>query len=268
MSGSKLGFSLVGLVLLVFLGKHLFFFTPGILERVSSYVVYPLLVVQNKVVTPVKVFLQKRETLAVLELRHKELQEERNQLLAQTIQLRAALDHAHDIKELVDFKKRYDTSHAKLAHIILKHVSEQSHYYLLDKGSEHGIRLNMVAVNKNCLVGKVVEVYPYYSKLLLVTDTSCKVSACCVSTKVDGIHEGINNILQTSLQHVSHLDSVEVNDLVFSSGQGLIFPKGFALGKIQSYESDGLYYAIAVEPLIDVHAISYCYLITKGAELL
>ena len=34
----------------------------------------------------------------------------------------------------------------------------------------------MIAVFKDCFLGRVVEVYPWYSKVLLITDPGCKVA--------------------------------------------------------------------------------------------
>ena len=67
----------------------------------------------------------------------------------------------------------------------------------------------MIAVFKDCLVGRVVEVYPYYSKVILITDPTCKVAAICTSTNVKGIHEGMLSLTTTKLSFVNHLEEVK-----------------------------------------------------------
>jgi cell shape-determining protein MreC len=63
---------------------------------------------------------------------------------------------------------------------------------------------------------------------------------------------------------VSHLASVKEAEMVVSSGEGLVFPQGFALGRIKMIEPDGLYTKIEIEPLIDLLTIDYCMLMKKG----
>ena len=180
--------------------------------------------------------------------------------------LHALLHYDHDIKELADFKKRYEESHGHIAQILMKHFSDQSHFFLIDIGTRQGIKPDMVAVYKNCLIGKVAEVYPFYSKVVLITDKTCKVAAYCAQTHASGIHEGSNQSEQTMLNHVSHLSVMKEGDLILSSGEGLIFPQGFALGNVMSCKPNGLLYTVHVEPLVDMHALAYCLIIQKGAE--
>jgi rod shape-determining protein MreC len=227
---------------------------------------FPILMAQNKIVMPIKDYFEEKKSIQELQAVIAKLQKERDEVVALNIQLQALFNYIEDTKELTLFKKQFDTGDAILAQVLVKHFSDQSHYFLIDKGSESGIQQDMVALYKNCLLGKVIEVYPLYSKVLLITDALCKVAAFCPQTQSSGIHEGSNQEGVTGLRYVSHLAEIEPNDLVLSSGDGLIFPKGFALGKIKSCKPDGLFYDVSVELLIDMRKISYCYIVQKGHE--
>jgi len=65
------------------------------------------------------------------------------------------------------------------------------------------------------------------------------------------------------LRYVSHLEDVKMDDMLLSTGDGLIFPNGFALGKITKIEQGGLFYDIEVKPSLDFHTLRYCTLLTK-----
>lgn len=234
------------------------------LENISSYIMYPLLLAQNKLVTPIKLYFEKQRTQQELEQLVRSLQSERDTVLAENIQLQAMLSYAEETKELAHFKKQFNDPNSLVVQVLVKHFSDQSHYFLIDKGSNSGVRPDMVAVFKNCLLGKVVEVFPHYSKVLLITDKQCKVAAYCAHTQANGIHEGNNQEQMSGLQYVSHLAEVEPEDLVLSSGDGLIFPKGFALGRIKSCQAEGLFYDVTVELLIDLRKIDYCCIMQKG----
>lgn len=246
------------------MGARYFFAGLGVIDTLSSYVMYPVLVVQNSIVSPIKFYFQKRQTLHECYALITRLQNERNDLLAQNVQLNAMISYENEIQELVDFKKQYQQAQGVVAQVLVKNFSEQSHYFLIDKGADAGIKPDMVAVYKNCLLGKVVEVFPQYSKLILITDKLCKVAAYCPHTQATGIHEGNNQEQFSGMKYVSHLAQVEPEDLVLSSGDGLIFPKGFALGKIKTCNPEGLFYDVSVELLYDLREIDHCFVMQKG----
>jgi rod shape-determining protein MreC len=125
----------------------------------------------------------------------------------------------------------------------------------------------MVVVSGNKLVGKIVEVFPYYSKVLLVTDPLCKVAVKTAKTGVKGIHEGCLSLDKTTIKYMSHLETIEQNDLVLTSGEGLVFPQGFAVGILQEFFIKNLQYQVTVKPVINFQTLAYCTIVQKGSEL-
>ena len=228
-----------------------------------SYLAYPALLAQHYVAAPIKNFAATRRSMSELEQKITALQEERDAALAQTIELSSLINFEQDVQEIVEYKKRYDFSRATLAQILVKNFSEQSHFFLIDRGAKAGIEKDMVVIVKDCLIGRVAQVYPYYSKVVLVSDQSCKVAAYCTRSKASGIYNGTNQEWMAQLLHVSHLSQPEVGEMVISSGDGLIFPRGFGLGKIKAFTTKDLFHEIEIEPLVDLRALSYCYVVQK-----
>lgn len=254
-------FWFIAVILLFFVSNRIFFFSPVVMETISSYIVYPVLLAQRFVVEPYKKRLAEQKTVCALKERMLQLTVEKEELLAEHIKLQSSLAFVRDSNELVEYQKRFDLHNAYLAHILLKHLADDAHYILIDGGQNKGIAVDMVAVYKNNLIGRVTHVYPYYSKVLLATDRTCKVAAVCVHTNVHGIHEGLNTTESSFLNHVSHLVQLQEQDLVISSGEGLVFPQGFALGSITKAEPNGMYYNVTVKPLYNVHCIDYCLIL-------
>ena len=252
-----------GLLLLVLINR---FFLPlsSYVNNAVSVVMYPILFVQKQAGNPVHDFFQREKSRQQLERELNALVKIHEDLLAEVIELRASVAYHNDISELIDFKKRYNFSDAAVVQVLLKHFDSQSHFFLIDKGSRHGVEVDMIAAYKNNLVGKVVEVYPFYSKLLLITDRSCKVAAYCAKTKTSGIHVGNNAHHVTVLERVTHLSDILVDDLIISSGEGTVFPRGFALGRITTSQKKGLYVAVVAKPIVDFSKISHCMLMRKG----
>ncbi len=236
-------------------------------ERAVSYIVYPFLIIQQKYIGSVKAWFTTRTNVAELHDTITQLQQEKESLLTTIIRLQAGKTYMDDIQELVAFKKRYSAP-GVLAQVIMRTISDQSHFFIIDAGADKGIKADMVVVYKDHVVGRIVAVYPWYSKVILITDRACKVSAYCVTTKAGGILVGMNNKNDMQLTRVSHLCPVLEDDLIVTSGDGLVFPRGFALAKVRVSHMDGLFYTVIAEPLIDIHALHYCYVLHKGIELL
>ncbi len=227
--------------------------------RTISTITYPVLCLNKRCIEPFK-----RGFYAQPEPTDIQILKRQNQLLhLQNIRLRASLAYAENIKELQAFNARYNYE-GHIAKIIARYITPESHYLLIDAGSKKGIAKDMVVLHMNNLIGKVTEVYPSWSKVCLVTDRNCKVAAYCAQTKAQGIYEGLNDPHNAALNFVNHLSDVQPGDLLLSSGEGLIFPEGFALGKVAAYENDGLYKKVTVEPLCNVREIDYCLLMAKA----
>lgn len=249
---------------LFFFGLHRFWaYTPGIVEHVVSYVNYPFLQFNAYATRTLHDFFAERSKSKELRYSVEKLEEQLIISQAQVIALESQLAFAKDTEEVREFAKRYETEQSILAHVLVRQMTEQQQVYIIDMGSNQGVTVDMVAVFKNCLLGRVATVYPTYSKIQLITDAGCKVAAFCGSTEAQGIHEGRNNATESSLNFVSHLATICAGDLVVSSGSGMVFPRGFMLGSIKEAKIDGLYYAITVTPPLDLHAVEYVYLIKK-----
>jgi rod shape-determining protein MreC len=252
-----------GLVLGCALGYYLM---PTLAHSIASYLAYPVLLVQHKYVTPLKQLFARKRERQLLETMVTQLQTEKEELNGRLVELQATTDYATHTQELAAFKKRYDCSYAVMTQVLMWHITDQAHSIIIDAGSNKGVQKDMVAVYNNMLLGRVIEVYPHYSKVVLITDASCKVAAYCVGTQTTGIHAGLNQTAGTVLHHVSHLLPLQENDMVLSSGEGLVFPRGFGLGRIKKFTLDGLLYHVDIEPLCDITQIQHCYVLQKGNE--
>jgi rod shape-determining protein MreC len=222
------------------------------LNTVASYIYYTVFVFKNK------------QTVHDLEAQLQHLKNQYQHMCAENISLRVSQKYQHDIYDLIDFKQRYNPTFGVVAQVLTRHAADDGHYFLVAAGEQKGVKLDMVAVYKSFLVGKVTEVHPWYAKVSLITDERCKIAAYCEKTNACGIHEGCNRANATTLNFVSHLDTIEQDELVVSSGKGLVFPQGFALGRIKTITQQDLFHAIEVEPLIDLYSLDYCLIIDKG----
>lgn len=291
---SRAVIGIVFVIVMFFVVRHCLTAGVAMLETVSSCCLYPLLRAQQKVIDPISRWMSHRASLEELEMTIKNLQKKYDDIFAEAIALKGMCQYRDETDELRTFNKRYSLQQGCIAQILARHFSASNQFFLVNAGSSHGIKKDMVALYCNAIVGRVVEVYPWYCKVCLITDSDCKVAALCLPTSVafldsfvdkaiesgkglrdhgkskkglrksaSGIHEGVNDAMRTSVRYVSHLDLVYEGDDVFSSGEGLVFPKGFALGKVISAEKGELFYTVVVQPSLDFQALRYCTLIAK-----
>ncbi|MDP3788171.1 MAG: rod shape-determining protein MreC [Candidatus Chromulinivorax sp.] len=249
------------LLLCGFLVNRLFFFSPGVAETTTSYILYPVIKLQKLLSDPIFAYVSKKSDIVALYKDAAALQERNDNLQAEVIALQATIDFENRSQEVRDFQKKYDFSQQKIAQILMRSFDDSGHFYWIDMGARQGITVNMIAIYKNNIVGRVMHVDPLYSKIALITDKRCKIAISCAETKTVGIYEG-NNSFEPTLEFVPHYEKLVIDDLLLSTGQGLVYPQGFSVGTIKSFEIQDVAYKVVVQPLIDLQKIEYIYLVS------
>ncbi len=230
--------------------------------HIASIISYPALVGNAWVVEPCTKWLSHRKHTENLDQELTSLKKEYQKLERSYALLQAKLSYLNGIKEIRAFSKRFNQP-GKVTQILARTFSQEGHFFFIDAGEQDKVTKDMIVLYNDALVGKIIEVYPWYSKVCLITDTHCKVGAYCAPTRAQGIHEGCNKEDETHLSYVDHLSTINEGDLVLTSGEGLLFPEGYTLGKVASVASDGLYKQVSVTPACDLKEIEYCVLMAK-----
>jgi len=143
---------------------------------------------------------------------------------------------------------------------------------ILNKGSRDGVtKMSPVLVGRDnsgeggLVAGEVVEVTPYTSRLLLITDYDCRIAAIDQRSRVRGILVGQGHD-KCVLKFVPKGQDIKVGDIIVTSGLDGIFPRGFLLGKVVSVCSGstrGLFQNIVVRPLVKLNYITWVGIVLK-----
>ncbi|MBD3273330.1 hypothetical protein GF385_03210 [Candidatus Dependentiae bacterium] len=253
-------------LIFLFLINRIFFFKKSVLEDISANISYPFLWLGSKISKPIENILKRKKNYHKLLSENILLKEKNENLLKENIELKSTIKFDKQSKEILDFRKRYNLDDAIFANIILKNITPNEHYIFINRGKKHNIKKDMVAIYKFQIIGKVIDVFRWYSKVLLITDKKCKIAAHTNNTNAAGICQGINEINKLKFDFVNHFSNLEQDDFVISSGQGLIFPEGFCTGKISQYKKNGLYFNIEISPLIEIKNLKNC-LITDQEKI-
>ncbi len=108
-----------------------------------------------------------------------------------------------------------------------------SRFLLIDKGSDDGIKVNQAVVFKDSYIGKVFEVDPKRSKVVLASDPDSRLTAFSQSDagRAKGLLVGQFGS-EMLLDKILHEEPIEVNNLVYSEGQEIEIPRGLVLGQV------------------------------------
>ena len=119
--------------------------------------------------------------------------------------------------------------------VIAKVLSDKGSPFLksiiINKGSKHQIKLGMAVLDGEYLVGKIVEVNYYSSRVLLLSDLNSKIPVIVEPNEVFSILSGTgqeNGIIQYSMKY----DDIRSESVIYTSGVGGLFRAGIPIGKI------------------------------------
>ena len=205
--------------------------------------------------------------LRELRQRNEELEAENARLLLENVRLREIEHEVVLLRDLLNFAQAEPSFQLKGARVVSRVIGREptnlARTITLDVGAEEGIARNMPVVTGRGLVGRVSEVGPGWSRVLLIIDTSSSVNALTQSTRVSGSVQGQPDgtlIMHSILQG----DVVSFGDTVFTSGLGGNFPRQILIGQIvevkrKDYE---LYQSAIVQPTVDFEHLETVLIIT------
>ena len=209
---------------------------------------------------------------------------ERDQLVKETIILRAQLRsfdgvarENKELRELLDFKKRFS-----LQTVACEVIARDDGYgwwqtIRLDKGRDEGIAVDMPVMALEGLVGRVIEAGAHTCDVLLISDRAFKVSVRFEQDGSFGILQGGGISLQgdhsfgvlcmptpSRVDYVRKDLEIKAGEWVVTSGFGGVFPAGLVVGRVvrMSLDETGLYQVAEVVPAADLARLQQVVVVT------
>jgi len=178
------------------------------------------------------------------------LQAENRRLRAELDKLEAPRLANQRLRKLLDFKQRFKISMLP-AQVIAEDASSWFRTVVIDKGSRDGVREGLPVVVAEGVVGRTIQVAPFQSRVLLITDASSAVAVLIQPTRSRAICKGQGD--QLVLDYALRDEEVGAGDQVVTSGMGGVFPKGLKIGRVSEIQRGnyGLFQGIRVEPSVD-----------------
>lgn len=137
------------------------------------------------------------------------------------------------LKEYLNLTEQYKSYKSIPAYIINKDISNYSSIFIINAGSNSGIKENMTVIAAEGLVGHVISVTDNTAKVQTLVDSSNVVSATLENSKDNVIARGTltGNELRTT--YISPNTVLIEGEKLYTSGMGGIYPKGIYIGTIK-----------------------------------
>jgi rod shape-determining protein MreC len=134
----------------------------------------------------------------------------------------------------------------------------------IDRGAHDGMRVGAPVIAAGGLVGQVIEVSPWSSKVRLITDPDSGVAVLVQRTRATGIVRG-NIDGRLALEFVDKAKLPKAGDVVLTSGMGGVYPKGLVVGDITDVAAPqaDLYPQIAVTSRVALSDIEEVLVLTS-----
>ncbi len=148
-------------------------------------------------------------------------------LTEQNVRLRELLNSSALVNEKVE-----------VAELIGMDPNPFTHRIIINKGERDGVVLGQPVLDARGLMGQVVELMPYTSRVLLLTDSTHSIPVQVNRNGLRAIASGTGNPERLELRHVADTADIKEGDLLVSSGLGQRFPAGYPVATVKEVLHD------------------------------
>ncbi|MGQ9466980.1 MAG: rod shape-determining protein MreC [Anaerolineae bacterium] len=253
-------------------------------ERGLQVVLAPLQRAATALVRGIGDLSQTVRAVRDLRARVAELEEQVNALTIENVRLREYEAEAVQLRGLLGFVEANPTwaflgadvvgrsacINTPCGDVVGQEPNPYLRYITINVGQADGVAVGMPVVTGGAvLVGRVAETGLHTSKVRLVTDTGHSVAAILQQSRATGLLVGqADGSLR--MVYIPQEDTVQVGDVVLTSGLGGVFPRGLVLGQvIQVIKQDfALFQEAVVNPAVDYRRVELTLVVTSFRPLI
>jgi rod shape-determining protein MreC len=188
----------------------------------------------SNVVNGVKKIFHKYIFLVGLEEENRKLMTEINKQMQEYNEYQEATLENERLRSLLKLKKQR-SDYVATAEVFGRDPTNWFQVLWINKGKDHGITKDMVAVTHFGIVGKIHKVFNNVASIILISDVSSSVAARVQTSRIEGILEG-RGTNKCYLKYVPQDVVISKGDKVITSGRDGIYPAGLQIGYISDIE--------------------------------
>jgi rod shape-determining protein MreC len=195
-----------------------------------------------------------------------ELRRQLSELYALIIDKESLIEENHRLHEMLGITaQREDISLSLPARVIAREAVSVSGNFTINRGSNHGIKLNDPVITDIGLVGIISEVAPTYSRVRTILSTEINIGVKTPAGVV-GIIE--NDFLYSTdrlclMRYITPNSGISQDDIIVTSG-GSVYPADLIVGTVTLVfpADNGLSFHALIEPAEDVLRVGDVFVIT------
>ncbi len=175
------------------------------------------------------------------------LQKELDDLRMRNRELESQAAEGQRLASLLNFRNAHPEASMLAAEVIGASADPTSHTLFINRGERDHVRRNLAVITPEGIVGKIVEVFPTSSQILLINDKESGVGALFAGTRTHGVVKGSGDP-NPRMDYIVTGEKVEVGDKILTSGEDHIFPKDLPIGKVESAKAASPFQVISIDP--------------------
>src|SRR3984885_5423765 len=142
----------------------------------------------------------------------------------------------HRLQALLDFQQHY-VSTTVAAQVIGSSGSDLSRVIYIDKGAKDGLKPDQAVITPDGIVGKLRDVFPHTSQVLLINDQTSGAGVLLATTRIRAILRG-STAGQIVINNLTPDSRINPGEQVLTSGGDQVYPRGLPVGTIESIKPD------------------------------
>ena len=199
---------------------------------VNDYIFNPIQYIIKTPSSFINTFVMERKTIDDMEIEISKLKKE-NLKIKVNLQRIDVLENEVTRLRSIKAAAIKKIENIKIAKVIQRDVIPNKKSLKMNIGSKDNIRMGQTVMGVNGLIGQVVEINSFTSKVLLITDSSSNVPAIIARTGQQVIIKGES---QTDMMEISFLKNeadIQKGDLIVTSGQAKRFIASIKVGRVK-----------------------------------
>ncbi len=158
------------------------------------------------------------------------------------------------------------------AHVTGRESTSYMTLYTLNRGSLHGVEVDMTVITPEGIVGRVESVGVTFCRVSVITENAVAVGAISARSGVRGIVKGALGLRENGhciMDYMDEFADIQIDDVILSSGTGGLYPYGFPIGRVIELRHNGNERTLTavLEPCVDLENLSRV-MIVKGEKLM
>ena len=195
--------------------------------------------------------------------KNERLRQEVAQLRVRLQEERSLAQQTGTLQQLLNLKGRVPLTTSG-ANVIAGSAGPEFRTVTIDKGQADGLGADMPVLAPAGVVGRVILPTPRASKVQLLIDRNAAAAALIERSRAQGVVVGTGST-RLQMEYVPGSADVRAGDTVVTSGIDGIYPKGYAIGRIESVRRSAEGWAIDIAPAVDFSSLE-AVLVVQGRE--